>query len=69
MKEPAGVEPIKFSRTGDDEEIDFVAGTQLQLAGFTNNGPAVSKYMTFLLSNRVQAELDLIQYFPFRYWT
>ena len=53
LKEPAGVEPIKFSRTGDDEEIDFVEDTQLQLAGFTEHGPAVSKYTTLLLSNMV----------------
>ena len=53
LTEPAGVEPIKFSRTRKDREIDLVRGTPLQLAGFTEHGPAVSKYMNLLLSNRV----------------
>ena len=53
LKEAAGVEPIKLSSTENDNKIDVVGGTQLQLAGFTENGPAVSKYTALQLSNMV----------------
>ena len=53
LKKAAGVVPIKLSETENDNIFNFVEGTQLQLAGFTEHGPAVSKYTTLLLSNMV----------------